>query len=62
MSVNCVNIGSGNGLSPLRRQTIIWTNAALLIIGTLQAYLIEIWIKTQQYSFKKMYFKMFSAQ
>ena len=27
---NYVNIGSGNGLSPVRRQTIIWTNAGLL--------------------------------
>ena len=24
-----VNIGSGNGLSPVRRQAITWTNAAL---------------------------------
>ena len=28
-SVNLVIIGSGNGLSPVRRQAITWTNAAL---------------------------------
>ena len=28
-------IGSDNGLSPDRRQTIIWTNAGILLIGTL---------------------------
>ena len=26
-------IGSNNGLSPGRRQAIIWTNAAILLIG-----------------------------
>ena len=34
----CVNIltiiGSDNGLSPGRRQAIIWTNAGILLIGT----------------------------
>ena len=29
--VNWVIIGSGSGLSPVRRQAITWTNAALLI-------------------------------
>ena len=28
-SVNWVNIGSYNGLSPIRRQAIIWTSAGL---------------------------------
>ena len=35
MSVNRVNIGSDNGLSPIRRQAIIWTNAGLLSIKPL---------------------------
>ena len=35
-SVNCVNIDSGNGLSPVRRQAITWTNAGLLSIGPLR--------------------------
>ena len=29
-------IGSDNGLSPGRRQTIIWTNAGILLIGSLE--------------------------
>ena len=32
-SVNWVCIGSGNGLSPNRRQAITWTRADLLLIG-----------------------------
>ena len=28
-SVNWVSIGSGNGLSPVRRQAITWANAGL---------------------------------
>ena len=31
----CASIGSDNGLSPIRRQAIIWTNAGLLSIGPL---------------------------
>ena len=33
-SVNMVSIGSDNGLSPIRHQAIIKTNAGLLSIGT----------------------------
>ena len=29
-SVNWVSVGSGNGLSPIRRQAITWTNTGLL--------------------------------
>ena len=32
-SVNWASIGSGNGLSPVRRQAITWTRAGLLSIG-----------------------------
>ena len=35
-SVNRVNIGPGNGLSPIRRQAIIKTNAGLLLIRPLR--------------------------
>ena len=31
-SVQHTDIGLDNGLSPVRRQAIIWTNAALLLI------------------------------
>ena len=34
-SVNRVNIGSNNGLSPGRRQAIILTNAGILLMGPL---------------------------
>ena len=32
-SLNWVIIGSDNGLSPVRRQAIIWTNAGILLFG-----------------------------
>ena len=34
-SQNNAIIGSGNGLSPIRHQTFIWTNAVLLLTGPL---------------------------
>ena len=34
-------VGSDNGLSPDRRQAIIWTNAVLLSIGPLKTYFSE---------------------
>ena len=55
-------IASDNGLSPERRQAIIWTNAGLLSIGTLRTYFSEILIKIQQFSLKKMHLKMSSAK
>ena len=38
-------IGSDNGLSPGRRQAIIWTNAGILLIGPLGTNLNEILIE-----------------
>ena len=38
-------IGSDNGLSPGRRHAIIWTNAAVLLIGPLGTNLSEILIE-----------------
>ena len=35
MSVNQVSFGSNNGLSPIRRQAIIWTNTRVLPTGPL---------------------------
>ena len=55
-------IGSENGLSPGRRQAIIWTNAGILLIGPLGTNFIEILIGIQTFSFKKMYLKMSSAK
>ena len=55
-------ICSDNGLSPDRRQAIIWTNAELLSIGPLPTYFSENLIKMQQFSLKKMHVKMLSAK
>ena len=55
-------IGSDNGLSPGRRQAIIWTNAGILLIRHLATNVSEILIGIQAFSFKKMYFKMSSAK
>ena len=51
-------IGSDNGLSPGRRQAIIWTNAEILLIGPLGTKFSEILIEIHTFSFKKMYLKM----
>ena len=53
-----ISIGSGNGLSPIRRQAITWTNAHLLPIGPLGTNFNEIQIKIQNFSFKKVHLKM----
>ena len=55
-------MGSDNGLSPGRRQAIIWTNAGLLLIGPLGTNFSEILIGIQTFSFMKMHLKMSSAK
>ena len=55
-------IGSDNGLSPDRRQAIIWTNAGLLFIGSLGTNFSEILIEILTFSFKKMRLKVSSAK
>ena len=50
---NTTIIGSDNGLSPGRRQTIIWTNAGILLIGPLGTNFSEIFIEIHTFSFKK---------
>ena len=59
---NLTTIGSDNGLSPGRRQAIIWTNARLLLIGPLGTNFSEILIKVLTFSFKKMRLKVSSAK
>ena len=49
---------SDNGLSPRRRQAIIWTNEVILSVGPLGTNFIEILIEIQKFSFKKMQLKM----
>ena len=55
-------IGSDTGLSPGRRQAIIWTNTGMLLIGPLGTNFIEILIRIQIFSFRKMHLKMSSAR
>ena len=59
---NLTIISSDNGLSPGRRQTIIWTNASVLLIGPLGTNFSEISIEMQTFSFKKMCLKVSSAR
>ena len=55
-------IGSHNGLSPERRQAIIWTNDGILLIRPLGTNFSEILIGIQTFSFKKMHLKMSSGK
>ena len=50
-------IASDNGLSPVQRQAIIWTNAGKLSIGPLGTNFSEILIESHISSFKKMQLK-----
>ena len=61
-SVNCVSIVVGNGLPPVRRQAITWTNADLLSIGPLGINSSEILIKMLNFWFMKIDLKMRSAK
>ena len=54
--------GSDNGLSPGRRQAIIWTNPGLLLVRHLGTNISEILIGIQTFPFKKMHLKMSSAK
>ena len=55
-------IGADNGLSPGRRQAIIWTNDGRLLIGPSGTKFSEILIEIHIFSFKKMRLKMSSAK
>ena len=46
-------IGSDNGLSPGRRQAIIWTNAGMLLIGPLATNFNEIFSKCTHFHWRK---------
>ena len=60
--LNRFSIGSDNGLSPIRCQAIIYTNAGLLLIGPLGTNFSEILIKIQNFWFTKMHLKISSAK
>ena len=59
---NLTIIGPDNGLSPGRRQAIIWTNAGILLIGPWGTNFSEILIGIHTFSFKKIHLKMSSAK
>ena len=59
---NLTIIGSDNGLSPGRRQSIIRTNAGILLIGPLGTNFSDILIGIQTFSFQKIYLKMSSVK
>ena len=56
------DIDSDNGLSPERRQAIIWTNVGILLIGPFKNELQWILIGIHTFSFNKMHLKMSSAK
>ena len=53
-----VNIGSCNGLSPVKYQAITWTNVDSWSIWPWGAYFNEILFENQMFSFKKLHLKM----
>ena len=55
-------LGPENGLSPGRRQAIIWTNGAIFLIGPLGTNFSELLIGIQTFSFTKMHLQMSSAK
>ena len=55
-------IASDNGLSPGRRQAIIWNSAGILLIGRLGTHFSEILIEIITFAFKKMHLKVSSAK
>ena len=54
--------GSDDGLSPARRQAIIWTDAWILLILPLGTNFSDILIEIHTFSFKKMHLKMSSGK
>ena len=59
----CITIiRSDNGLSPGRRQAIIWTNAGILLIRPLGTNFSQILSEIQTFSFKKIHLKMSSGK
>ena len=61
MSVNWINIKSGNGLLPFQHEAITWTNADLLSILLQGTNWSGILIKICKKNYIKMHYKMSSA-
>ena len=60
--INQTIIGSDNGLSPGWHQSIIWTNAGILLIEPLGTNFSEILIEIYAFSFEKMHLYMSSGE
>ena len=60
--MNRVSIASDNGLSPIRRQAIIYTNTGSLLIGPSGTNFSENRIEIQTFSLTKMHLKISSAK
>ena len=56
------SVGSDNGLSPGRRQAIIWTNVGILLIGPLRTKFSDNLVVIHTFSSKKMHLKMSSGK
>ena len=61
-SVNRVSIGSDDGLSPIRHQSIIWTKADILLIEPLKTNFRGILIENHIFPLIKMHLKLSSAK
>ena len=57
-----ISIGSDIGLSPGRRQAIIWTRAGIFLTAPLRTNFSEILIKILTFSFNKMHLEMSSTK
>ena len=53
---------SSNDLLPIRRQAIIWTNAGILLFGSLGTNFSEMLFEIQTFTFKKVNTKMLSVK
>ena len=59
---NLITIGSDNDVSPGRGQTIVWTNAGIVSIGSGGIHFSEILIESHTFSFSEVYFKISSGK
>ena len=55
-------IGSDNGLSPSRRQVIIWTSEGMLLIWQFDTKFNELLMEMDVFSFERMQLNMASAK
>ena len=57
-----ITIVSDNGLVPVWRQVITWTNAGILLIGPFRTHFSEILMVIHTFPFKKMHLKMLTGK